>query len=149
MRTKPGRSAYAGSEVTNILGQTEGGRETTVPDAKILPEIVIYDPMLTTGLPVAMSVTSGLNAMAHAVEGLHAEDRNPISSLMAVEGLKAFTASLPEIVRAPKDPEARSQALYRACSAARCSAQSVCRCITRSAMCWAAPSTYRVPKPMR
>jgi len=75
---------------------------------------VIYDPALTLGLPVAMSVTSGLNAMAHAIEGLYAEDRNPISSLMAVEGLKAFATSLPEVVREPKDLEARSQALYGA-----------------------------------
>lgn len=107
-------TTYAGSEVTNILGQTEGGRKTTVRDAKILPEIVIYDPALTTGLPVAMSVTSGLNAMAHAIEGLYAEDRNPITSLMAVEGLKAFATSLPRVVKEPTSIEARSQALYGA-----------------------------------
>lgn len=107
-------TTYAGSEVTNILGQTEGGRKTTVRDAKILPEIVIYDPALTLGLPVAMSVTSGLNAMAHAIEGLYAEDRNPISSLMAVEGLKAFATSLPQVVREPRSLEARSHALYGA-----------------------------------
>jgi maleylacetate reductase len=107
-------TTYAGSEVTNILGQTEGGKKTTVRDARILPEIVIYDPTLTLGLPVAMSVTSGLNAMAHAVEGLYAEDRNPISSLMAVEGLKAFATSLPAVVTEPKGIEARAQALYGA-----------------------------------
>ncbi|WP_085026357.1 maleylacetate reductase [Ensifer aridi] len=107
-------TTYAGSEVTNILGQTEGGKKTTVRDAKILPEIVIYDPALTLGLPVAMSVTSGLNAMAHAIEGLYAEDRNPISSLMAVEGLKAFATSLPDVVNEPRSFEARSQALYGA-----------------------------------
>lgn len=77
-------TTYAGSEVTDILGQTEAGKKTTVRDGKILPEIVIYDPELTLGLPVGISVTSGLNAMAHAVEGLYAEDRNPITSLMAI-----------------------------------------------------------------
>ncbi|MGG6896445.1 MULTISPECIES: maleylacetate reductase [Rhizobium] len=107
-------TTYAGSEVTPILGQTEGGRKTTVRDARILPEIVIYDPSLTLGLPVAMSVTSGLNAMAHAVEGLYARDRNPISSLMALEGLRAFARSLPVIVNDPKNAEARSDALYGA-----------------------------------
>lgn len=79
-------TTYAGSEVTPILGQTEHGEKTTVRDAKILPEVVIYDPELTIGLPVAMSVTSGLNAMAHAAEALYAQDRNPISTLMATEG---------------------------------------------------------------
>lgn len=107
-------TTYAGSEVTPILGQTEGGRKTTVRDARILPEIVIYDPSLTLGLPVAMSVTSGLNAMAHAVEALYARDRNPISSLMALEGLRAFARSLPVIVSDPKSAEARCDALYGA-----------------------------------
>jgi maleylacetate reductase len=107
-------TTYAGSEVTPILGQTEAGRKTTIRDAKILPEVVIYDPALTLGLPVAMSITSGLNAMAHAMEGLYAQDRNPISTLMALEGLRALARSLPEIVNAPHDVKARSDALYGA-----------------------------------
>ncbi|MCK3777212.1 maleylacetate reductase [Ensifer sesbaniae] len=107
-------TTYAGSEVTPILGQTEGGRKTTVRHASILPEVVIYDPGLTLGLPVGMSVTSALNAMAHAVEALYAQDRNPISSLMAAEGLFAFKTSLPRIVEAPGDREARAEALYGA-----------------------------------
>ncbi|OJF92333.1 maleylacetate reductase [Pararhizobium antarcticum] len=107
-------TTYAGSEVTPILGQTEGGRKTTVRHASILPEVVIYDAALTTGLPVAMSVTSGLNAMAHAVEALYARDCNPISSLMAVEGLRAFQSSLPGIMVAPDDMALRADALYGA-----------------------------------
>ena len=107
-------TTYAGSEVTPILGQTEGGRKTTVRSPKILPEVVIYDATLTTGLPVGLSVTSGLNAMAHAVEALYAQDRNPISSLMAAEGLRAFKAALPAIVKSPADLSVRSDGLYGA-----------------------------------
>ena len=105
-------TTYAGSEVTPILGQTESGIKTTVRDPKILPEVVIYDPTLTTGLPVPMSVTSGLNAMAHAVEGVYARDRNPVSSLMAVEGVRALRDALRVIVNDPGDLPARSEALY-------------------------------------
>ncbi|WP_157017253.1 maleylacetate reductase [Mesorhizobium xinjiangense] len=107
-------TTYAGSEVTDILGQTEGGRKTTLRDPKIRPEVVIYDPNLTLGLPVAMSVASGLNAMAHAVEGLYAPDANPVTSLMAVEGLRALQSALPIIVRMPEDIDARAEALYGA-----------------------------------
>jgi maleylacetate reductase len=107
-------TTYAGSEVTPILGQTEGGRKTTVKDPKILPEVVIYDATLTTGLPVGMSVTSGLNAMAHAVEALYAQDRNPISSLMATEGLRAFRSALPAIIKDPHDLSVRADGLYGA-----------------------------------
>lgn len=105
-------TTYAGSEVTDILGQTKNGRKTTVRDPQIRPETVIYDPDLTLGLPVAMSVASGLNAMAHAVEGLYAPDANPVTSLMAVEGLRALQSALPRIVTTPDDRAARAEALY-------------------------------------
>ncbi|WP_455273790.1 maleylacetate reductase [Rhizobium herbae] len=107
-------TTYAGSEVTPILGQTEAGRKTTVRHASILPEVVIYDAALTLGLPAGMSVTSGLNAMAHAVEALYAQDRNPISTLMAIEGLRAFKASLPGIIATPEALHVRADALYGA-----------------------------------
>ena len=105
-------TTYAGSEVTDILGQTENGVKTTVRDLAIRPETVLYDANLTLGLPVAMSVSSGLNAMAHAIEALYAQDRNPVTSLMAVEGIRALKAALPQIVKTPEDIDARSDALY-------------------------------------
>lgn len=105
-------TTYAGSEVTPILGQTENGLKTTQRGPKILPEVVIYDPDLTLTLPPGMSVTSGLNAIAHAVEGLYAQDRNPIASLMATDGIRALRDALPTIVTAPQDPTARGLALY-------------------------------------
>lgn len=105
-------TTYAGSEVTPILGETENGLKTTMRGPQILPEVVIYDPDLTLGLPVAMSVSSGLNAIAHAVEGLYAQDRNPVTSLQAVEGIRALRAALPVIVKTPADVDARSLALY-------------------------------------
>ena len=107
-------TTYAGSEVTDILGQTDGGEKTTIRDPKVVPEVVIYDPSLTLGLPVPMSVTSGLNAMAHAAEGLYAADRNPVASLMALEGLRAMKDGLPKVVAAPRDIAARAEALYGA-----------------------------------
>ncbi len=107
-------TTYAGSEVTPILGQTENGLKTTLRDRRVLPEAVIYDPDLTLGLPVGMSVTSGLNAMAHAIEGVYAQDRNPVASLLALEGVRALKAALPAIVADPRDPQGRSDALYGA-----------------------------------
>ena len=105
-------TTYAGSEVTPILGQTEDGLKTTIRDAKVLPEVVIYDPDLTLGLPVAMSVTSGLNAIAHSVEALYAKDRNPVTTMQAVEGIRALKDALPIIVKDPRNADARSDALY-------------------------------------
>ncbi len=89
-------TSYAGSEMTNILGETDNGLKTTRRDPKIQPETVIYDPDLLATLPDRFAATSGLNAIAHAVEALYAADGNPIVSLMAEEGIRALSHALPE-----------------------------------------------------
>nr|WP_245415360.1 maleylacetate reductase [Hoeflea marina] len=107
-------TTYAGSEATGILGQTENGIKTTVTDPKIRPEVILYDAELVATLPVAMTVTSALNAMAHAVEALYAQNRNPISTMLATEGLRAFVSSLPAVVAEPAGLTARGETLYGA-----------------------------------
>jgi alcohol dehydrogenase class IV len=107
-------TTYAGSEMTPILGETSDGVKRTQKGSKILPEVVIYDVDLTLSLPSSLSATSGINAIAHAVEALYAQDRNPITSLMAEDGLKALARALPRIVATPSDVDARSDALYGA-----------------------------------
>jgi maleylacetate reductase len=107
-------TTYAGSEMTPIYGITESGLKKTGRDARVLPKTVIYDPELTLSLPAGLSVTSGINAMAHAAEGLYAQDANPIMSLLAEEGIRALAQGLPRIVADTKDIEARGDALYGA-----------------------------------
>ncbi|GEO17165.1 maleylacetate reductase [Microvirga aerophila] len=107
-------TTYAGSEMTPILGETQDGVKTTQRTPKVLPEVVIYDVDLTLGLPPAIAATSGVNAMAHAVEALYARDRNPVTSLMAEDGIRSLAQALPKIVGDPQDNEARTDALYGA-----------------------------------
>ncbi|HDR9869902.1 TPA: maleylacetate reductase [Burkholderia cenocepacia] len=107
-------TTYAGSEMTPIYGLTEGGVKRTGNDARVLPKTVIYDPALTVTLPVELSVTSGLNAIAHAAEGLYANNANPVMSLVAEEGIRALARGLPGVRRDPADLDARGQALYGA-----------------------------------
>jgi maleylacetate reductase len=107
-------TTYAGSEMTPIYGITEAGLKKTGRDPRVLPRTVIYDPELSATLPVAMSVTSGMNAIAHAAEGLYAQDSNPIMNLMAQEGIAAIARALPVIRRDMIDPHARADALYGA-----------------------------------
>jgi alcohol dehydrogenase class IV len=107
-------TTYAGSEMTPILGETRDGAKTTQSSPKVLPEVVIYDVDLTVGLPPHQSATSGLNAIAHAVEALYARDRNPVTEMMAIEGIRVLADALPRIVTAPSDRSARSDALYGA-----------------------------------
>ena len=107
-------TTYAGSEATAILGQTEGGRKVTLTDPRVQPEVIVYDPVLLARLPVGLTVTSGLNAVAHAAEALYAKDRNPLTSALAEQGLAAMLEGLPQVVAAPLDLAARGRTQYGA-----------------------------------
>jgi alcohol dehydrogenase class IV len=110
-------TTYAGSEMTTLYGLTDAGGKKTGRDPRVLPRTVIYDPALSASLPVALSVTSGLNAIAHAAEGLYAVDGNPVLDLMAEAGIAAIARALPALVHAQDaagERAARRDALYGA-----------------------------------
>jgi alcohol dehydrogenase class IV len=107
-------TTYAGSEMTSIYGVSEGGVKRTGRDHRVLPRTVLYDPALTVTLPPRVAGPSGMNALAHCVEALYAQDANPVINLVAAEGIRALAHALPEIVRTPGNLDARSEALYGA-----------------------------------
>lgn len=107
-------TTYAGSEMTDILGETAGGEKVTRRDPAIRPEVVVYDVDLTLTLPVGLTVTSALNAIAHAMEGFYAPDRHPVTEALSREAMGAFARALPVLVRDPQDRGARGDALFAA-----------------------------------
>ena len=107
-------TTYAGSEMTPIWGMTKDRRKTTGKSLNVLPAVVVYDPELTFSLPPAITGPSAMNAMAHCVEAFYAPGANPITSLVAEEGIRALARGLPVAVEEPGDPGGRSETLYGA-----------------------------------
>ncbi len=107
-------TTYAGSEMTPIYGITEDNVKKTGRDLRVLPKTVLYDPDLSATLPVRMSMVSGMNAIAHAAEGLYAKDGNPVMSLMAEEGIRALATGMRGVFAQAGDMQARSDCLYGA-----------------------------------
>ena len=107
-------TTYAGSEMTTVWGLTEAGVKRTGRDPHVLPRCVFYDPELSRGLPFGITVTSMLNAIAHAAEGLYAPEANPVIELLAVEGIRRGAGALPRLQRDPLDIDARGDALVAA-----------------------------------
>lgn len=104
-------TTYAGSEMTPIWGLTSGARKETGRDAVVQPRTVVYDPILTLELPPSISGPSGMNALAHCAEALYAEGANPITSLMAEQGIRILARGLPVVVADPGDLVGRGDVL--------------------------------------
>ena len=107
-------TTYSGSEMAArwYIGVAED--RVNGQSVAALPATAIYDPELTLDLPASISAASGMNAMAHAVESLYGIDTNPVVQNMAEEAVRLLGASLPRVVRNPRDLEARTDALYAA-----------------------------------
>ena len=107
-------TTYAGSEMTPVWGMTEAQRKTTGNTLDVLPKVVVYDPELTFSLPPSITGPSAMNAMAHCVEAFYTLGSNPITSLVAEEGIRALVRGVPVAVKNPEDLESRSETLYGA-----------------------------------
>lgn len=106
-------TTYAGSEMTPIFGVTRAaaGRKVTVTDRRALPALVLYDPSLTLDLPPDLTASTGINALAHCVEGLYSLTRNPISTATALAGITAIAGALPPCVADGNNLQARETML--------------------------------------
>ncbi|GAA2082216.1 maleylacetate reductase [Actinomadura alba] len=91
-------TTYAGSELTPVWGMTTGGRKETGRSPMVLPKVVIYDPQLVEGLPRKVATSSALNAMAHCIEALWMSTATPVTTLMALEGVRVLRQGLDELV---------------------------------------------------
>ena len=105
-------TTYAGSEMTSIFGITAGEEKRTGRDPRVLPRSVIYDCGLSLGLPLPLSLASGLNAIAHAAEGLYARNRTPVTDTFAVQGIRSLAQGLRALRADAADPAARKACLY-------------------------------------
>jgi maleylacetate reductase len=104
-------TTYAGSEMTSIWGRTKNNQKSTGRDPAVLPKTTIYDPELTLSLPYSISVNSGMNAIAHAVEALYAPEVTAEIREAALEGITIFASGLRGISENANNLNARTDLL--------------------------------------
>lgn len=103
------------AEVTPGLGiRNDEGRKLLFWDVKLAPRTIVLDPRANVEVPVAVMATTGMNALAHCVEGLYSRVRNPLSDALAIAGLRQLHSALPAMVREPRSVEARAAVLVGA-----------------------------------
>lgn len=107
-------TTYAGSEMTPIYGVTADGHKRIERSLAALPRTVVYDAELTAALPPAITAASGMNAIAHCVEGTWARGATPLTDLLAEEAIRTLSEALPRAVAVPEDLDARESCLWGA-----------------------------------
>jgi len=102
-----------GSEVTNmcVISCTSLGKKDSVVSPVCVGSLAILDPDLTLGLPPKMTTSTGVDALAHAVESLTGGQANPLSDALAREAIRLIARWLPVAYRDGSNLEARENML--------------------------------------
>jgi maleylacetate reductase len=104
-------TTYSGAEWTSFFGIR--GRDRRAQGSGVGANLagILYEPELTLELPLAESVGTALNALAHCAEALYVRGRNTEADRYALAGARAIGASLPRVAANGLDREARQELL--------------------------------------
>jgi alcohol dehydrogenase class IV len=109
-------TAGTGSEVTYVavIKDHEAKQKLLFGDHHIIPNVALLDPTLTVGLPKQLTAATGMDALSHAVEALHSQQREPIADALAIGAIRLIGQYLPTAVSSGDDLVARGQMLIAA-----------------------------------
>jgi alcohol dehydrogenase class IV len=120
-------TAGTGSEVTPISIVTTGAAEKKgVVSQVLIPDVALLDPVLTFGLPPAVTAATGIDAIVHAIEAYASAslNNNPLSRALARDALRLMGGALERAVHNASDRAARVDMLLGAMLAGQAFANS-------------------------
>jgi alcohol dehydrogenase class IV len=98
------------AELASGAGFTdETGTKGGMRDPRLLPDAVIYDPVLALDTPMPLWLSTGVRALDHAVEGFLAEGEHPFNDVMALEAIRRLFVVLPAAKAKPRDIACRGE----------------------------------------
>ena len=101
-------TAGTGSEVTQVSVMSCGKEKKTINHPAFMPMAALVDPELTCSVPPRTTMNTGLDALAHALEGYWSKNHQPISDLMARQAVRLVLENLENAWRDGSDMEART-----------------------------------------
>ena len=106
-------TAGTGSETgrASAIINKSNGIKKIIFHPKILPSIVILDPLLTIELPPNLTAATGMDALAHNLEAFCAPSFHPMADGIALEGIRLIKSSLYKAFKEGKNIEARQNLL--------------------------------------
>ncbi len=108
-------TTLSAAEVTPGLGiRDERGHKLVFWDPQVVPRLIVLDAAGCADIPTALFASTGMNALAHCIEGMYSRVRNPISEGLALQGIRLLNTALPRVAAQPDDAAAREQALVGA-----------------------------------
>ncbi len=100
-------TAGTGSEVTQVSVISHGAEKRSINQPCFMPKAAVVDPELMRTVPPYTTMITGLDAMAHALEGYWSVHHQPIPDLMAIEAVRLILQNLERAWKNGNDQDAR------------------------------------------
>jgi len=104
-------TTYAGAEWATSFGIRDQERRMQGGGSGANLAGIVYDPDLTLGLPLGVTVGTAMNALAHCAEALYVKGRSPEADALALEGARTINEVLPRVAAFGQDRQARTKLL--------------------------------------
>ena len=104
-------TTYAGAEWATSFGIRDQERRMQGGGSGANLAGIVYDPDLTLGLPLEVTVGTAMNALAHCAEALYVKGRSPEADALALEGARTINEVLPRVAAFGQDRQARTKLL--------------------------------------
>jgi len=102
-------TAGTGSEATRFTIITDGETKRKIASDLLIPDLAVLDPELTLSMPERVTVSSGLDALTHAVEAYTSRKAQPLSDAYALSAVKRIFGNIARAADTPGDLEARTE----------------------------------------
>lgn len=134
----------SGAEATPSFGiGTPEGTKLLFWDAQLASRVILLDPLANVRIPASVMLSTGMNGLAHCIEGLYSKNRSPITGILALDGIVQFDRAMRHVALAPDQVEARAQLLVAAYISGMVLASA--RSCLHHAICHVLGATFRVP----
>jgi alcohol dehydrogenase class IV len=101
-------TAGTGSEATRIAMLSDGQNKAIINDARLVPLAAVLDPSLVTSLPRAVTASTGMDALSHAVESTLSTSASAISISAASQAAELLSTWLPQAFHEGSTPSRRA-----------------------------------------
>lgn len=100
-------TAGTGSEVTHVSVISRGDEKKTINNPVFMPKLAVVDPELTYSVPKRTTMNTGLDALAHALEGYWSVNHQPVCDIYAIEAVRLILENLEAAYSDGENAEAR------------------------------------------
>lgn len=90
-----------------IISDRQRKIKMAIISKKLVPDVALIDPVITTTMNSNMTVYTGFDILSHSIEAYVSNASSPITDVHSIEAIKLFSSNILPCIKDPKNPKFR------------------------------------------